>query len=388
MSYTLANLKDDLIPKLHDTSIDKLSGEFYDKVFEAARNLLNKMDPPTTIRKAQLSNALYDGVYSYIAPTDLKGTKVISLFPQSESIRGENFNQTGYSDFGYDRELGSLIVEHESGIKTVSVSGHGRAGLTLSTGNSLTENGTWVVGGQAANLVLDSYLYMNSGASLRFDLTSGATSGYLENSLTSSIDYDTYDDISSFFVWTYIPSITELTSFNLRWGSDSGSYYSSTVTTAHDSTAFKVGWNLLRFDWSSASTTGTPVDTAIDYIRFTVNVTGVTTQVGFRLNSIIGRVGQPYDFRYYSKYLFKTSAGTWIEKPTDDGDIVNLDTESYNLLLYELAYVCAHEIQGEDSAFDITFFRNQRKEAYDNYMGDNKSEARKKTKRYYNMGHN
>jgi len=386
MSYTIENLKDDFTPKLHDTSIDKLSGEFYDKVYEAARNVLAKLDPATTIRKQALTNALYDNVYSYIAPTDLKHDKVISIFPQADINQNPNFKQTGYNDFGYDKEIGSFIVEHESGVKTISIAGNGRAGLQLSAGNSLTENGTWAVGGQATNLELDNYIYVNAGGSLRFDLTSGATSGYLENNLTNAIDFDAYDDISAFFVWVYIPSITTLTSFNLRWGSSSGNYFDKTVTAAHDNTAFKVGWNLLRFDWSSASQTGTPTTTAIDYIRFTVNFTGVSTLTGFRLNAITGRIGEPYDVRYYSKYLFQNTAGTWIEKPTADTDIINLDTDTYNVLLYELEYIIAQELQGEDSSFDITYFSDRRKEAYMSVGWSNKSQARKPTKRYYRMG--
>lgn len=388
MEYTIGNLKDAVHPKLHDRGLDKLSGEFYDKVYEAAGNVLRKLDPSTTIRKAAVSNALYDGVYSYIAPTDLKGDKIISLFPQSQSIGGQNFNQTGYGEFGRDYEPGTLLVEHDTGVKTLSISGHGRAGLTLTTGNSLTENGTWAVGGQATNLALDNYIYMNGGGSLRFDLTSGATSGYLENTLTTAIDYDAYDDISAFFAWVYIPSTTTLTSFELRWGSSSGNYYAKTVTAAHDNTAFKTGWNLLRFDWSSATQTGTPVDTEIDYIRFTVNFTGASTLTNFRLNSIVGRIGQPYDIRYYSKYLFRTAAGTWIEKPTDDDDIINLDTDTYSVLLYELNYIIAQELQGEDSSFDISYFAERRKDAYIDVGWSDKSQARKKTRRYYHMGKN
>jgi hypothetical protein len=381
MSYLISQLKNDLEPKFHDTSLNKLSGNIYDKIFEAARNVLNDMDPQETMRVSNIDNALYDQVYSYVCPTDLKDKKIIAIRPQVNSNASNNFTQTGIEEFDQRKDNNSLAFEYDDGIKTIKLSKALTAGATINDCESTTANGTWAAGGQAASLETDNFNYVTGGGSLRFNVTSGDTTGYIENSTMTSLDLTDYKNVGALFVWVYLPGTA--TNVILRWGSDSSNYYSSTVTTSSDSTAFKVGWNLLRFDWSGATTTGTPTDTAIDYIRVTITKASGTTLTACRVDSIVARLGSIYEIVYYSKYLFRTTAGTWIEAPTDDTDIINLDTTSYNVLLYEVAYNIAQELQGEDSSFDISFFANKKKEAWDNYKNNNKSQQQKPRNTYY-----
>ena len=96
----------------------------------------------------------------------------------------------------------------------------------------------------------------------------------------------------------------------------------------------------------------------------------------------MAKLGAIWEIDYYSKYLFRNSSGTWIEKPTAETDIVNLDTTGYNVLLYELCLICSHELQGEDSRYDMDYFRDRRKEAWDAYTGNNKSQSMKKQASY------
>jgi len=58
-----------------------------------------------------------------------------------------------------------------------------------------------------------------------------------------------------------------ISAIQIRLGSDEDNYYQMTVTSAFDGTAFWNGWNLLAFDWSRASTTGTPDPSDLDYLR-------------------------------------------------------------------------------------------------------------------------
>lgn len=58
-----------------------------------------------------------------------------------------------------------------------------------------------------------------------------------------------------------------ISAIQIRLGSDEDNYYQMTVTSAFDGSAFWNGWNLLAFDWSQASTTGTPDPSDLDYLR-------------------------------------------------------------------------------------------------------------------------
>jgi hypothetical protein len=58
--------------------------------------------------------------------------------------------------------------------------------------------------------------------------------------------------------------------------------------------------------------------------------------------------------------LFTNAAGTeWKGDPTDDTDIIMVDPEAYNILLYETKIILADEIKGAKMARDIEMARMQ-----------------------------
>jgi hypothetical protein len=180
----------------------------------------------------------------------------------------------------------------------------------------------------------------------------------------------------------YVPTGSNLTSVNLRLGSSSSDYYTLSVTETQQGTDFVNGWNLCQFEWASMSTTGTPDDTAINYARISLVMTGTNTAVKVNgLNSILGTVLQ---YSYYSKYLFRNSStGTFQETVLDDADLINLDTESYNLLFNQVAYLATQQQQGSDSVYDGSFFLNAYGEGLKRYKAMYKSELQKPQGSYY-----
>jgi hypothetical protein len=183
----------------------------------------------------------------------------------------------------------------------------------------------------------------------------------------------------------YLPTASDFTSVGLRWGSSSANYWSSTATTTHEGTTFQNGWNLIRYDWSSASSTGTPDSSAVNYLRITYNYNG-TAQTAVRLDSIISRLGTIMDIEYYSKFLFRdASTGAFQETVTADTNLINLDTESYNLFLYLVARFCAQQNQGANSGFDETYFRTLYEADLAKYTARYKSELQKPQSRYYSI---
>ncbi|MCK5027959.1 MAG: hypothetical protein KAS07_06065, partial [Candidatus Pacebacteria bacterium] len=70
-------------------------------------------------------------------------------------------------------------------------------------------------------------------------------------------------------------------------------------------------------------------------------------------------IGSQFDIKYYSKYLIKNSAGTWITRTTDDDDTVVLDNDAIQILLLEDLIAAAHQIEGADSGFDIGWAKKE-----------------------------
>jgi len=378
---TISDFKVRLQSKIHGSSLNKIQ-DIYNLIYEATGNFLLRVDPQETIRSQQLTNSLYDQVYDYACPSDLKGDKIIDLRPQVNRTYKDNFNATFSEEFDRTKFNDTFSVEFKNGIKTLRIAKSLYSGATISDSSSLTSNGTWTAGGDASNLSLDNLVYVSGNASLKFDLATAGSAGYIVNSTLTPVDLSTIKNNGSIFVWVYFPSVSSITNVMLLWGSSASNYYLSTVTSSSDSTSFQVGWNLLRFDWLSLTPTGTPVDTAINYLKLVINYTG-TAMPSCRVDNFVARRGSIYDILYYSKYLFRSIAGVWKEKPTADDDSINLDTDSFNCLLYETLFLIAQEMQGEDSTFDVTYAKAKRDEVWLNYMNNYKTQAIKPSVSYY-----
>lgn len=389
MSYLISDLKNEIEPKLHDTTLDRLSGNFYDKVYEAGRRVLARIDPDETIRTVQITNALYDQIYSYVTPSDLKGKSILGIRPQINNTVRNNFSQVYQTDFDLKKNDTTFAIRNNSGVKTLEISKSTTAGILFTGCNSLTADGVWVAGGDASSIGLDTVNKKEGSGSISFTLNAAGTSGYVEATSIVSIDATDYLNKGAIFMWVYIPTssaLSSITSFTLRFGSSSSNYYTtSAATSASDSTSFKVGWNLIRFDWVNLTETGTPDYTALTYTRFTVAYSSASSIPSMHIDSIMFKLGEIYEMDYYSSYLFQNSSGTWIEKPTSDNDIINLSVVSYNLILYELAAIITQELQSEGSAVDSQFWAKRRDEEWMNYMRNYKTQKIKPTATYYRV---
>lgn len=216
--------------------------------------------------------------------------------------------------------------------------------------------------------------------------TSVIGDGYLENSTMSPLDLSAQENQSSFFFYTYLPSGEDFTSITLRVGSSASNYWFLTVYKNQAGNAFVNGWNQLQFDWEDMNTVGTPNSSAINYVRVSWNYNG-ELQTGVRLDSINSILGTIISYEYYSKYLFRSAlTGAFQEKVTDDSNLINLDTESYNLLFNLTAFLSAQQQQGLDALFyDGNFFGQQYQEGLAKYKSMYKSEVQKPQSSYYKV---
>lgn len=385
--YSVLDLKNDLEGVLHGTTnnqIQNLDGV----INRAARQLLLDLDPQETKRTVEFVAPIFNTVYDYPIAADVKGNKLIDIFPQVQRIPQDVWLQTYNQAFDVMKQnifsmQNMFTMNFDSSIKTIRINAPWLNNpVIVNEIEAIATNGTWAAGGTASNLAVNNSNFAQGSGSLQFDVTVGT--GYIENSTMTAVDLSDYTNQSSFFVWVYVPTGTNLTSVNLRIGSSSTDYYTLSVTQTQQGTAFVNGWNLCQFDWSSMSQTGTVDETSFTYARVSLVMTGTNTAVKVNgLNSILGTVLQ---YSYYSKYLFRNSStDAFQETVLDDADLINLDTESYNLLFNQVAYLACQQQQGSDAVYDGTFFKKAYDDGIIRYKSMYKSELQKPQSTYYPM---
>jgi hypothetical protein len=133
------------------------------------------------------------------------------------------------------------------------------------------------------------------------------------------------------------------------------------------------------------TTVGSPNASAINYVK--VIFTTTVIQTGCLLNGINSILGSVMEYEYYSKYLFRDAiTGAFQETVTDNSNLINLDTESYNLLFNLCALYAIQQQQGLDATFyDGNFFQNEYNIGIARYNALYKSEVQKPQSTYYGM---
>lgn len=382
MSISIAQIKSRVSRKLHGASINKVAGDFYDLCLEASMNLQNRISLPSQIRTTSIPNGVFGDIFDYALPSDIYMDKIIGINFSNNDKSGENFRHRFIKEFDQNRENKTLAVSYNSGVKTLRLSYSIGSSLKLNSMESPTDDGTWAASVDAGGLVADTLNKVEGNGSLRFNLDGATTSGVLTNSTSTAVDLTDYEDVGSIFMSIYLPDADMLTSLNLKWGDDASNYWSVSTTTQQDGTAFKQGWNIIRFDWDSATETGTPTVTSVNYYVLTITYDG-DAHNNLRVDNLTIKNGEVMDMTYYSSNLFTSSSGTYLIKPTSDNDLVNGGEEVANMLVYEISYILSHEIFGEDSAFDFQFLSVEKENQYKKYGKQNPSQNIKKTGTYY-----
>lgn len=385
MSYSILDLKNDLTGILHQTQLNQITN--LDGVIDrAARKLLLEVDPQETKRTLEFVAPIFNSVFDYPIASDVKGNKIIDIFPQVQRIPRDVWSQAYNQAFDVTKQniftlANMFTMNFNTGLKTIRINAPFlNAPVVIDQIEAIQQNGTWVLGGTANTLSVNNSNFVQGAGSLQFNTTVGAA--YLENTTLTAVDLSAFVNQSSFFTNVYIPTGTSLTSVNLRIGSSPTDYYTATVTLNQAGNAFVNGWNQCQFIWSTMTTTGSPNSSALDYARITLNVTGTLT--GCLLNGLDSILGTILSYEYYSKYLFRNSStGAFQENILDDADLINLDTESYNLLFNLVAYYALQQQQGVDSGYDASFFKKEYDDALKRYMALYKSEVQKPQTSYY-----
>jgi len=359
---TVADLKNDITTAMHGTSL-RVCSDINNTIKNAALQMLLRIDPKSTIRTEPISNAVYDKIYNYICPEDVK--KVIDLQPQSvERPFWEDLSLRYTKEFdmrkGYNRDMVQVMYANSGKYLRISKV-IGKFNGVLDIGQQVTSDvGTWSAGGDAGNLKDNPLNYVQGSSGIQFDLDGSTGQGYIEITFNNSVDLETIEDFGSLFMWTYFPDADVINSLVIDFGQSQAAKWSKTITSQQAQLEFKDGWNLTRADWNNMTETGTPDASAITYLRVTVNYDVGTAQNALVYNGINAKFGKNYDLVYYSEYLFQTATtGAWKMAPDDDTDIINVDPLAYQILLNECCRLVAQEAKGRNMGPDVKFFSDE-----------------------------
>ena len=339
----------------HGTTLNKARNR-YQAYERAANNLLARIKPLETIRVATLSGNVHDQLYDYDLPTDYRS--LIGVYPQSGRIENDGSYRVFADYFDRRKRIDDkrISIEGSDGTKKIRINWDTRTPKTLSDMNSYDQNGTWTAVATASGVATDTLFKFSGSGSVKVDIV--ATGDGIENTTLDALDLTDEDEVAHARIAFYIKDAADLANLNsvtFIWGNDLTTNYWTGVaqTTQADGSAFRVGWNVILVPWSTATETGTVAPATIDSARVTFSVDAAISDI--RVDNILFSIGSPFEIKYHSKFLFQTSAGVYITRPTIDTDQVVLDNDAVNIFLYEALSELAQQIEGEDSLFDIQY---------------------------------
>ena len=382
MSYSISQANSDLSAVLHGTTLNKVAG-LNNLHNRTARQLLGDIDPQETIRKVLTTTPIYSQIWDYACPTDLKGNRIIDISPQyqrsSDQIITQGYNQSFDVNKNLSVPPSQFTIQFNNGIKTIRIQDSSLPqGVVIDACESTTN---WTANSTASTLSVDNVNYASGVGSLSFNVTTG--SGSISETLASVLDLSAHLNQSSLFYYIYLPTGSALTSTEIRWGSSASTYYSRTATVTNEGNAFATGWNLIRADWLGATVVGSPTVTAINYIYIGVTVT--SNQTGIKIDNIVSNMGLYRTIEYYSKFIFRDAlTGAFQETVSDNSNLINLDTESYNLYFALLVFYATQQVQGVSAMYyDGNFWGEEYMKLKTRYTSLNKSQVQKPHEQYY-----
>lgn len=352
----------------------------------AVRIVNSEVDIRSTKRRVALASKLFDDVYSYAAPSDLKVPAIIDFDPQANRQLDSRLVLVPEQRFHQKKTIRNNVVSIATDDNAIRILYSGEPDDTMlriaSFDSTTADGGTWTAYSDADTVAVDTDNKIQGAASIRFDLTGAATTAGISNTDVDDIDITNYRDNGSVFVWVYINSTTNLTNFILDIGNDlTTNYFTQTITTNASGTAFVNGWNLLRFDFASMTLNGTVASTTVDSIRLYMTKTSGKSDNGYRVDDMQLHTGEYFDVIYYSKYGWQTTANVFIENSTTSTDYINADTDELDLYVAKGKAEVFKDLRMWDEA---KIYEAEYQELKKNYIKKNPSERVKVEDSYYN----
>lgn len=349
MYKTVSNLRDSIsgiLTGINLNTVQNLNGALE----RTARELSTRISIPEASGQSQIT--LYDGVFDYAAPTDIFGASLVDFRPQGMSRNPNDFVQRQYID-AFDRNKAWISNGYRITFETIKGVGHVRITATRPEPrielDPFTDTTGWTLAGSASGLTKDSTVFWQDPSSLRFTLT-GASSGTLTKTIPSQ-DLTNYVGVGVVFIPIRIPLATSLTSMTIKIGSSASNYYTVTATTGFLEPFTANEWMLVAFDLATATTVGTPVNTAITYAQITV--THSATVANFYIGDFWIALPSPHTMYYQGTSFFQASGSNPSQTITNSADTVLLNDSALVIYEYECALTIAQQ-QGGTLASGLT----------------------------------
>lgn len=352
MSKTIANIITELDTFIGDSSTDRVSAaERLQSISEATIWIQEELE--NDLQNYTYALDYFDTVIYYKVTTDLadlvdggdlrrgKEDQTLSFSRKSSRELAEEIGQgASESSWTIDRRDTDTFIGVNHGSKYPA--------KVITNCESLTGNGgTWAVDttdSDATNLTIDSNEFKQGTASFNFDLDvsqSANNRATIYNDDLNDVNLSSVEDISSFLMWIYVPDVTNFTSITLFVGSSSSAYWSGTVTTDVDGSAWSNGWNRVKIDWQDMTTTGSPDEENVDYIRVDYNYgAGQGDDTDWRLDNLIVVRPEKLIFHYITWKVGVDTSG-------DDIFVFGATTDvpyfsgMYDQLIYPVAHKAA-----------------------------------------------
>lgn len=361
----------------------------------AAANMLTRCYVPEASGIQNIS--LYSGVFDYPINENIYEADLVDIRPQGVSRPIWDFTvKTNQANFdrtkNYYTNGTRAAFQYNNGTPIIRIVTQGTTPQVLL--DSMNATSGWTAAGTASGLAQDTASYWKAPASLRFNLTTGT--GTLTKTINQA-DLSSYAGVGVAFLAVYIPSVTNLTSITLKLGSSASDYYSVTSTTGFIGAWTANNWLLVPFDFSTASTTGTPDWSAVDYAQVSIVASG--TETNFHVGELFISQPCPYQILYQSPAIFLASGtSTPTSTITLNTDEIILNVAPYNIYLYESAMAVLENMSGDvaNKMFDRISQRLGVNPVtgevvgglYKPYMADNPSEQIRQFNTYYTVRNN
>lgn len=329
----------------------------------ALDSFLLEVDVPEAEKTSALT-PIFDGVNTYVPPSDMRGDAILGIRPYVGSKNVVNTSLDRNQTAEFDRNLffedaeGKYAVEYNQGTKILRLNPRfdTARNYILHSCDAYNDNGTWVGTDDANTVATDAGLYTEGSGSVSFNITAAAGTATLTNDpIATPVNISSAIRGKSFvFADLYLPSSSAFTSAQLRYGSSSSAYYQNSVTTQFTGSAFKQGWNLLGFNWNTATPTGSPDTSAIDFLRFQLAYSiGIGDQTGLHLDNIVLRDGDLYEIKYYTKNVILDDDGTTYKSAfNEDADTLIFNEEGEATFIeYAAGYIAPNAIAPSGQTF-------------------------------------
>jgi hypothetical protein len=341
-NYTYLQFLNDLNVKIQNKS-GSIPVSVRTLINQVLRNEVASYDYSSLLRHSLTYQAVYDDIFRYPLHADMKQEALVDvlMYKNFDNPSSRRYRKVSPNVFRTMQEKDTIAFDYADGLQwMLGDFNTDDTNLLIHGMDSLTSNGTWSAGDDGENIAVNEFNYITGGSAISCDMASGGTEISIVNSTMTVIDLTGYN---RFFVWVYFPTVTNLTSVSLYYGSDTSNYYTVLASQPFDTTSFKPGYNLVSFTTGTA--TGSPVITAIDYFKIKITYSSAPSITEeFVFDSLMAGIGDPIQHIYYSKFPWQSSAGVWKLDSTTNEDVINATDAEYRVWLASCAYEASTSI--------------------------------------------